>query len=279
MQHRVKRHATRNAACCVTMLASLLAPGWAHAQQPRPALVRVHVTDSSRVALGDVDLVVIRDKTEPVLFGRTGADGRFAFSFEPESASYDMAIRRVGYVQTSRRLQVSAGDTVVLDIPLARLPRALDTIRVTEKPLPLARRPFVGAAEIAADKRSILSLGDVLGALRPEIAFQSFKCVSSASRGVRVVPGDIPRSRRMTKPPYAARVYINGKWFPPEFDPFNSIHAEHIEEVRYVNCLDNSIPGLPERAWASVYVVLKPGILWDYKRGSYEDPSLAKTPP
>jgi hypothetical protein len=213
-----------------------------------------------------------------VLFGRTGADGRFAFSFEPESASYQLAVRRVGYLQTSRLLHVSAGDTVAFEISLARLPKALDTIRVTEKPLPLARRPFVGAAEIAADERSILSLGDVLGALRPEIAFQSSKCVSSASRIV-LAPGDIPRSHRPTKPPYKARVYINGKWFPPEFDPFNSIHAEHIEEVRYVNCLDNSIPGLPERAWASVYVVLKPGILWDYKRGSYEDPSLVKSPP
>jgi hypothetical protein len=279
MLHRMNPRTARRGAFSAALVASLLAPGAVCGQQPRPALVRVHVTDSSRVALGDVDLVVIRDKTEPVLFGRTGADGRFTFSFEPESASYEMAVRRVGYLQTSRRLQVSAGDTVVLEIPLARLPRALDTIRVTEKPLPLVRRPFVGAAEIAADKRSILSLGDVLGALRPEIAFQSFKCVSSASRGVRVVPGDIPRSHRNTKPPYAARVYINGKWFPPEFDPFNSIHAEHIEEVRYVNCLDNSIPGLPERAWASVYVVLKPGILWDYKRGSYEDPSLVKMPP
>jgi hypothetical protein len=269
---------TSPAVLSAALLALAGAPHSGGAQAARPAIVRVHVTDSSRVALGEVDLVVIKDKTDPVLFGRTGSDGRFAFAFEPESASYQLALRRVGYVQTSRRLAVSPGDTLVLEIPLARLPKSLDTIRVTEKELPLAKRPFVEATEIARDKRSILSLGDVLGALRPDVAYQSYKCVSSATRGVMVTPGPIPRSRRPTQPPRGARVYINGKWFPPEFDPFNSIHAEHIAEVRYVNCLDNSIPGLPARAWASVYVVLKPGILWDFKRGSYEDPAVLKTP-
>ena len=181
-------------------------------------------------------------------------------------------------MQTSRRLAAAAGDTLALEILLAKLPKALDTIRVVERELPLARRTFVDSSEIARDKRSILSLGDVLGALRPDISYQSYRCVAPANHGVIISGGIIPMSHRVVHPPYLARVYINGRWFPPEFNPWQAIHSEHIAEVRYVNCLDNSVPGLPERAWASVYVVLKPGILWDYKRGSYEDPALARKP-
>ena len=62
---------------------------------------------------------------------------------------------------------------------------------------------------------------------------------------------------------------MNGRWIPPEWDPWNSISSDHIAEIRYVNCNDKSIPGLPERAWASVYVTLKPRIGWSLRTGSY----------
>ena len=48
------------------------------------------------------------------------------------------------------------------------------------------------------------------------------------------------------------------------------VEDEHIAELRYVNCRDGSIPGLPARPWASVYVVLKPGIAWDVKTGTHQ---------
>ena len=83
MVHRTRARTARHGFICAALLILAGAPGAALAQESRPALVRVHVTDSAHVALAGVDLVVIKDKTDPVLFGRTGPDGRFAFAFEP----------------------------------------------------------------------------------------------------------------------------------------------------------------------------------------------------
>ncbi len=52
-----------------------------------------------------------------------------------------------------------------------------------------------------------------------------------------------------------------------------SIRAGDIAEIRYVNCWDTSMPGLGTNN--AVYVVLKPGLDWDWQRGSHPADSSA----
>ena len=82
-----------------------------------------------------------------------------------------------------------------------------------------------------------------------------------------LVRGPIPATRDDL---LKMEVYVNGRWVPPEWDPGHLIHSEHIAEVRYVDCFDKSMPGLPQLPWGALYVTLKPGIDWNLKRGSFE---------
>jgi hypothetical protein len=232
--------------------------------------VRILVSDSARAPLRDADVALLKNGNEPVMIGRTDAAGLYVIRFEPEKATYSVLARQIGFAPATRTVEPTLGDTITVSLVLARGQRyALDTVRITERELPLPKRPFLGAEEIAADTHSILSLGDALAVLRADIAYQSYRCVSSGRARGPIVRGRIPPRRGTTRPPTQARVYVNGRWIPPEWDPWNSISSDHIAEIRYVNCNDKSIPGLPERAWASVYVTLKPGIGWSLRTGSY----------
>jgi hypothetical protein len=242
--------------------------------QTRPLVIRVRVTDSARAPLSGADVTVIRDGAGLVQFGRTDASGRVTFSIQIEDGSYRVSARQIGYSQASSQPLTSTTDTIAVNLILSRLPPALlDTFRVAERPLPLAKQPFVGADEIARDKRSVLSLRDVVLEMRPDIDYQAYRCFRVAPR-VPINRGNIPRShmRRASgvPDPPSARVYLNGVWIQPEDDPWNSIHADHIAELRFVNCGDRSIPGLPPSPFASVYVVLKRGIGWDNKIGTHQ---------
>jgi hypothetical protein len=209
------------------------------------AVVRVHVTDAARAPLSDVDLAVVRNATEITLMGRTNIAGRYTFRLEPDSGRYRLVVRRVGYVPTTRLLPVAPRETLTVDLSMARLPPALDTVRASAERQPLAKQPFVGAEEIERDTRGIFTLGDVLRKLRPDINYQA----------------------KARCPVEAPRVYANGKWVFT--GGMGTIHAEHILELHFVTCLVESIPGLPATTWPSMYITLKPGAAWNVKRGSY----------
>jgi len=235
-------------------------------------VVRVRVTDTARAPLPDADVAVVRNGTEPVALGRTNGDGMYSFRLDADTASYQVFARRLGFAPVSRDLVVARRDTVSLEIVLTGVAQTVDVVRIAERALPRAKQPFLDAGEIARDDRSILSLADALAVLRPDIGYQSSRCVSGPRPRGPVARGLIPSKRRTTRPPTQARVYVNGRWVPPEWDPWNSVSSDHIAEIRYVNCNDTSIPGLPPVPWASVYVVLKPGFVWDLKNGSHATP-------
>lgn len=245
----------------------------AAAQKAGPSTIHVRVIDAARAPIGGADLVVVKDGREGVLFGRTDASGRFVFGFAAEEqVSYSVVARKIGYLPATLPLAPVSGDSVFLDIVLRAGGPTLDTVQITQRSLPMAKQPFLGADEIAKDTRSILSLGDALVKLRPDIAYQAHKCVGSELLRP-VIHGPLPPlPRGPIRPPYQAKVYVNGRYIPGDADPWRSIRAEHIAEIRYVNCLDHSIPGLPAQAWPTVYVVLKPGYGWDFKQGTYQLP-------
>jgi hypothetical protein len=46
-----------------------------------------------------------------------------------------------------------------------------------------------------------------------------------------------------------------------------SVRAEHLQEIRLVNCWDTSLPGVGAKN--ALYVALKPGVDWNWKVGSF----------
>ncbi len=248
--------------------ALLLAPATLFAQRGTQVVVRIQLSDSANKPIPGVNVVLLRDASDAVLFSVSNAAGQSNFSFdEDEKATYSISTRKVGYTATERTLDKSSKDTIAMSMLLTRI-SDLDTVRVVAAPLKLERQPYIGAAEIAKDTRSLLSLRDVVGKLRPELGWQDYRCVADPEPGSRMAP-IIPRARNIHVP-RAARVYVNGRLVHADWDPWNSIHAEHIAEIRYVNCMDNTIPGLPEKAFPSVYVLLKPGYAWTPRDGSFE---------
>jgi hypothetical protein len=238
------------------------------AQDHAQVVVHVQLRDSSGVAIPGVNVVLLRDSADAVAFSVSNSAGQSNFVFdEDDKSSYSISTRKVGYTATERMLDKSSRDTINMSMLLVRIP-GLDTVHVVSTPLKLARQPFIGAAEIAKSTRSILSLRDVVGKLRPELGFQAYRCVVDAQPVSHMAPL-IPIAHGI-QVPRSARVYVNGRWIPGDWDPWNSIHAEHIAEIRYVNCMDDSIPGLPAKAFPSVYVQLKPGYTWSLRYGSYQ---------
>jgi hypothetical protein len=236
--------------------------------QRSQVVVHVQVHDSVGAPIAGVNVVLLRDSSDAVFFSVSNAAGQSNFTFdEDDKATYSISTRKVGYTATERTLDKAAKDTINMSMLLARIP-GLDTVRVVSTPLKLARLPYIDAAEIAKSTRSILSLRDVIGKLRPEIDYQAHRCVVDAQPVSYMAPL-IPTSHGIHIP-RSARVYVNGRWIPGDWDPWNSIHAEHIAEIRYVNCMDKSIPGLPDKAFPSVYVLLKPGYTWSLREGSYQ---------
>jgi hypothetical protein len=251
----------------ILLTALVVWPTLLRAQRPQ-IVVHIQLHDSTNAPIGGVNVVLLRDSSDAVAFSVSNAAGQANFVFdEDEKASYSISTRKLGYTATERSLDKSAKDTITLSILLARIAN-LDTVRVVSTPLKLERQPYVDAAEIAKSTRSILSLRDVIGKLRPEIDYQAHRCVVDAQPVSHMAPL-IPIARGIHIP-RAARVYVNGRWIPGDWDPWNSIYAEHIAEIRYVNCMDKSIPGLPDKAFPSVYVQLKPGYTWDLRHGSYQ---------
>jgi hypothetical protein len=249
-----------------TALALLFAVRLGAQGGPPGVRVRVHVSDTARAPVAGAEATLERASATAIR-ARTDSAGE-ARLVAPPDTGYQLVVRKLGYDQVVTPISLRTADTVwTVEVVLPPLALRLAPIVVKDRNLPRARQPYLDASEIAASSRSLLSLADVIGKLRFQIDYASHKCLPLPRQGV-FVRGFIPRARGERVP--QAVVYVNGRQFPREWDPWDMIHAEHIQELLYVNCFDGSIPGLPKLSWPAVYVVLKPGYDWDAKQGSYK---------
>lgn len=254
----------------VLLVASLCAAAPLRAQSAPNIVIRITVADSSGAAVPDVDLSLAANGALTVLMARSDPGGRATIHLRRAADFYTVTAGKLGFAPQVDTV-MSSNDTTSLTFHLHGAVATLGTVRSTASALPKYKRPSVDAAEIAGEKRLLLSLGDVIEVLRPDIAYQSHRCPDGEHLRP-FEPGSIPRAHRIRKPPVNVRVYINGEYFPGDADPWNAIYADHIAEIHYVNCFDTSIPGLPPVAWPSLYVVLKAGYDWNTNRGSFKAP-------
>jgi hypothetical protein len=235
-------------------------------QAPRRQIV-VRVTESAGVPVLAAQILAYDARSAAVTTSRTDSAGYGRLEVPIGADSITLTARKVGYDAVSRTVSVRPADLLLIELSLSRAPTELPKVAIEAARLRRERQPFIDAAEIAADKRSILSLSDVIKKLRWGITYQAHKCLPPRPSGA-FTPGPIPATSFDV---INEEVYVNGRWIPWEWDPGHLIHSEHIAEIRYVNCFDKSIEGLPQQPWPALYISLKPGISWDLKRGSYED--------
>lgn len=265
------------AACLV--VAALDVPTIASAQSPGIAIVRVKVQDSAGTAIPDAQIVLSHGKLGAIELGRSDAGGRYTFIGPYEHGEYTVSARRIGYASGSSSFMLNA-NTVSIGLVLQHVAPTLDTVRI-DADVPRSKNYFLDAASIAASSRVIDNAADALHKLRPNmLGDRARKCPLAQNlwiNGRRVffgkplagwsyrerptaAEGNSPSTGRVVfARPSGSRGVSLGKYL-------ESIKAEHIAEIRYVNCWDTSMPEIGTND--AIYVVLKPGVEWDWKNGS-----------
>jgi hypothetical protein len=251
---------TVNRSCVVTMallLGSQIQP--AHGQDVPRTVVRVRVVDSSGIALGAAGVVVMRGLHEVMAEGLTDSAGRRVLAFAVDTGDFQLIARKIGFERGDRFFRIRKWDTLSFDIRLTRLAQTLEAVRSTARASNSVNSYYIDADEIASSTRSIIDGWDVLRKLRPDML------------------GDFGRMCGEVK-----HVWVNGRRVSLGVRPaliLKDIAAEHIAEIRYVNCWNTSMPGVAGQD--AVYVVLKPGVGYRWPRGTYviePEPRVAKSP-
>ena len=99
----------------------------AHAQSVLPATVHVHVTDTAGVPLQGANVRIFKSgRADPVLAAAVDAAGKHTFYLQLDSGSYRIQAVLLGYLQTTRRLDIEPGDTITLDIAIVPLPHTTE---------------------------------------------------------------------------------------------------------------------------------------------------------
>ena len=257
----------------------------ARAQSTKPAVVRVLVVDTNRVPLGGADVIVIRDRSQAILIGQTDSTGHYAFRIDVDNdRKYSIAARRLGFAPAASDIRLVAGDTLSIDVELERTSAtALPSVLVEGQ----KASHFFDSTEIAHSHRTLYDAYDAVRKLRPDMLSDPDRCPRQPTDNVWVNGKRVLFMASRTpvfgyRPPtgFVTRV-ASRKIGPPAVDStLASIKAQHIAEIRWVDCNDHSLPGMGSNN--AIYIVLKPGIGWDFKRGSYIDsvdaPAASKRP-
>jgi hypothetical protein len=247
----------------------------AGAQPPPPVrsvLVRVTVVGADGSGLPDVNVAISRSEVGAILSGRTNGSGLHSFHVPVLPGAYRALARRLGFAPAETAFEFGTTDTILVALRLQAAPATQLAPVVVEA----SRSNYVLAgSQIAASGRPIRDAFEALRKLRPYMLFDGDRCrhevvdnVWINGRRVLFMASQVPvLGARSVRTAGGVRVSTSGGE-PPAIDSvLASIRAEHVEEIRLVNCWDTSLPGVGSNN--ALYVTLKPGIDWDWKRGSF----------
>jgi hypothetical protein len=247
-------------------------------------VLRIRVADSAGVAVSGAQLSLMRGLNSVVATAAADSRGERALTLKLDSGAYELVARRIGYSRASRLFTVRGGDTLSLSIQMSRLPETLAAVHVTAEEDLKHKRLFIDADAIAASPRPIFDGTDILKKLRPDMVAGLGLCPVVQEiwvNGRRIhrfeVPADPMAVARAT-----GTILRKGRGRSSNSVPDHvitvlaSIHPEHIDEMRYVGCMDTSVPGIG--AQDALFIVLKPGVAFEVGRGSYVAPGRAGVP-
>jgi hypothetical protein len=259
--------------------------------QTSSATVRVRVVDTAGKPIPGVEVSVSADRS--TLASRiTDAAGRHSLNVPLGHAEYDLAARRIGFLRGDRFFTVSARDTFSFEMILHGTVRALDPVVVSAEVSAREKAYNIDADEIAKSSRPLFDANDIIDKLRPqmrtsrapEVCNQSVSEPYPALSNIWVNGHRVPLLMRyikdeepaslVEKPPSNKAVSLadlprpDGEWVSEQATAIlHTIKPEHVAEMHYLDCYDTWMPDVNGRN--ALYIVLKPGIGYDFARGSY----------
>ena len=235
----------------------------------RRVVVQVRVVGPDSIPLPGVNVAIARADVGAMLIGGTDATGTRAFTVKIEDGTYAVLARRPGFRPSETPLSFGTSDTVRVVLTLSPVDATeLAQVRVEARP----SNYILAADQIAASRRQIRDAFEALHKLRPYMLFDKDRCRTDvvenvwingervlfmAHNAIVLPPATLVdhRARRVAREPVAVDSVLA------------SVRAEHLEEIRLVNCWDTSLPGVGAKN--ALYVALKPGVDWNWKRGSF----------
>jgi hypothetical protein len=259
------------------------------AQSPATvAVVNVRVTDTTGAPVDGATVIILHGSSDAAVFlHTTGTDGRAHFEFPVDTGRYRVVVRKLGFVQTMRRLRPMARRPVSVTLAISRIPPMLDTVRVDAR----ARSDdyHIDAMMIAhIQHHYVKDAYDAMRDINPGMLGDGARGCRRAENiwvnGVKVKysPGpayDMPEGTSVVT---AADILgipgatLHAAPFPRPHAALDDILAlvrpQDIASIDYRNCWDNS---MPERGMRNaIFITLKPGFEFDDRRGSYPRDSV-----
>ncbi len=211
-------------------------------------VVRVTVTDTLGVPVPDANLRVLRDHVVEQS-GRTASDGTRRFALPAADTSVLVAMQKVGFVSTTRRIVVTDGKTIDVNLFVTPVAAVLDSEHISAHRTADELLASIDTAEIARSGRNLDGLFALINKLRPR--------------------GFLPTHRRGTRAcvESGVRFYINEDWVnPDQYGALWRIPSDQVLYVQFVPCFDRAIDDDHPGA-AHIYVTLKPGAHYNVAGG------------
>jgi hypothetical protein len=240
----------------------LLLPNAIRAQQPQPQAPVVHgvVVDADNNPITGAEVSALDSTNAVVATVNTDKHGAFILNGVAPTVPHVFAARKVGFARgASKPITLRAIDTLDLHFTLDPVSATLPTVVVTATMNPAY---YIDATEIA--KHAVVDALDVVLMLRPRMLGDAYKeCRPDTShltfRAPRMsLPLPQLASPNDTIGQIPTRLFINGieHAIPRMKDILSQIQAEDIDQMRYVDCHDTTVPPQLRNV---LFVVLKPG--------------------
>jgi hypothetical protein len=265
------------------MAAWLLLAASAAAQRPM-STVRVRVLDSLDRPVAGAEVVTTHGLKNVVATGVTDSLGVRSFAVPRSNDEHQLIVRRIGFSRGDYFFRPLL-DTMPLVVRLRSVTAELPAVHVTAQQDLKRKRYHIDADDIAAATRPIHDGLDVVMKLRPDMVeppgqgFQGCGLFYIWINGKRVVfppidalaaakTAQLRRGARMAAVPGRAPLFKGQALIPVSVQSvLLTIHPEHIEELNFVDCRDNTLT--LARAQGALFVVLKPGVAFEPGRGTY----------
>lgn len=263
----------------VALILVLVAPRLG-AQRVDTLTLRVRVADTVGHPVVGAEVSIVQGLKDVRASGVTNDVGRSNLRLPRPSGSIEVVVRRIGYTRGGTFL-TPVLDTATASVTLYPAAQALEGVKVTAQEDIKRRAYHVDADEIANSSRPIFDGMDVLLKLKPDIVYGRVEGCAVENvwvNGKRIFDVAIdpmvaarqphrpdPRMRTNYGPlpaPKLSRAGLAEVW-----TILASIKPEHIAEMNFADCMDNTVDKL--HAQNALFVVLKPGIGFEPGLGSY----------
>lgn len=254
--------------------------GVAGAQSTPNAFVRIIARDSTLMPVAGAEVTITLGLRDIVAHGKTDELGRANLAVDvKDSTDLNVTLRKIGYPRGDHFFSVGPHDTARVTVVVGP-PRSnrLDAVKVTaERPASRFLSYHLDADEIeSADRPSMDNGWEVVKQLRPAMLESRGGCDTGAQEiwvnGERIRlplrPTGMAAARaRVGVPPGAHFAYA-------PVSVLSDIAPEHIEEITYRDCFDHSMAVVGTQN--AIFVVLKPGVVYQENVGSFVVDSTAK---